>query len=127
MNIYDILTCNRVVILADEDSGMLYTWNQSCTLQKWQAKEVYESGPMRERLEDARNWEEVDDVRVLSDAPKSIAEAQAKVKELWWADFMGTVIKPACPNWEAGVSSCDCNDCLERRAIADYNRNNKED
>jgi len=71
MKLFDILSQNeRVIVWSDQADAVLYTWNQSLTLQCfiWVAPDT---------------WEEID-VRTLSYAPKSIDDARRAAQV--WAD-----------------------------------------
>jgi len=63
MTLFDILSDDeRIIVLSDRGEGMLYTWNQSLTLQCWE-------------LRGWANWEEVD-IQTLHDEPRDFDAAR---------------------------------------------------
>lgn len=68
LSLFQVLSFDqRVIVLSSEDTGEIYTWNQSLTLQCWASSEL--------------GWEEVD-VRTLSAEPRDFAEAR-KAAQAW--------------------------------------------
>lgn len=75
MTLADILSHGeRVIILSDHTGNLIYTWNQSLTIQLWAF--VGKLG----RYPGA--WEEID-ITTLSEQPKTLAEAQAKIRSIY--------------------------------------------
>jgi hypothetical protein len=67
LSLFQVLSFDqRVLVLSSEDTGEIYTWNQSLTLQCWAVSEGM--------------WEEVD-VRTLSTEPRNFAEARKRAQD----------------------------------------------
>lgn len=73
MNLFEILSNNeRIIIWSDVGDKIIYTWNQSLTLQCWQSLPTYKNGAWDC---ENRNWEEIN-IRTLSVEPKSFKDAR---------------------------------------------------
>ncbi len=69
--LFDILSFDeRVIVLSDVGECLIYTWNQSLTLQCWALRGS------------SQDWEEVN-VRTLSDKPEDFKAA--RVAAMRWA------------------------------------------
>lgn len=76
MNIFDILSFGeRIIVHSDVECGILFTWNQSLTLQSWFKKDP-----------DKDKWQEID-VRTLSDEPISFEEAKKKAHDWLYESY----------------------------------------
>lgn len=68
MTIFELLYKNdRIIVWSSEEDQVIYTWNQSLTLQRW-------------RIEDFSVYQEVD-IRTLEQIPSSFEEARKKVQD----------------------------------------------
>lgn len=75
MNLFDILSCDeRVLVLSEFGSSIIYTWNHSLTLQCWKREGSVYFLPDISRHFD--KWEEID-VRTLSEPPFNYEHARA--------------------------------------------------
>lgn len=73
LTLFQVLSFDqRVIVLSSVDTGEIYTWNLSLTLQAWHANED-------------GTWAEVD-IRTLSRAPRSFSEARVAA-EKWLYDI----------------------------------------
>ena len=82
MTIWDILSDNqRVILWSDAESGLIYTWNYSQTLQCWR-----NTGECSDTPYDSAYWEEVD-VRTL---PKKPYNARQELQR-WHSERMAEV------------------------------------
>lgn len=68
MTIFELLYKNdRIIVWSSEEDQVIYTWNQSLTLQRW-------------RIEDFSVYQEVD-IRTLEQIPSSFEEARKKAQD----------------------------------------------
>ena len=84
MTLFEILSDNdRILVWADENGKVIYTWNQAHTLQAW-----YQS-PGRSLATGTAldSWEEVD-LRTLSFLPENASEAR-RCARIWDAEIGG--------------------------------------
>ena len=73
MTLYQVLAMNeRLLVWADEENGMIYTWNQSATFQVWSDRGVDRADP----------WVEAD-IRTNHDRDFTFETAREYAKE--WA------------------------------------------
>lgn len=67
MTLFDVLSFDeRIIVYSSEEDRVIYTWNQSLTLQCWTD---LTTGP-------AGEWRELDHARTLSEKPASYDEAR---------------------------------------------------
>lgn len=93
LSLFDILSNDeRVIVYSDKADRLIYTWNQSLTLQVWKCME--NPNPYSPSLIKGDMWEELN-VRTLPNAPLDYHEAR-KAAINWSTD----VEYDACKNYD---------------------------
>lgn len=78
MDLFDLLSQDeRIIVLSDPSERVIYTWNQSLTLQCWRDLSL-------DSHSQNGQWEEID-CRTLSEEPINFAAAK-KAAERWFYD-----------------------------------------
>ncbi len=94
MNLFEILSKNeRVIVWSNEETGTIYTWNQSITLQAWTKTDLGS-------YDETDAWEEVS-IRTLGIDPRDFQGAREAAK-CWDVNGSNDDLRRS---WDAALAS----------------------